>query len=444
MSEQLYLLIGLVIMVILFYYYSDNQNINNNQNSNNNQIETFETNQIETFETDCNPDSILSRSIQEQFKDTKNLACLLDTSKQCQLNKDTNIFDQKNLYPQNILRTPDGEYLAVFNDGRLYINDDIEQENLWRGPLEHSSPKDDVNLLMVTFDRNGILLGVGTDHSIYIKQKSDLQSPWKITPLPNSGCVIYIIFDKDNKLLGLDLDGNIIKKETENIGSKWEKAKSDNKLPLLKLYWDINDHMMGISTDFKLYQKSLVDWETSMWKTVTPPEQLLDILYASDGRLYGVVIDKQNDIIELRKQNQGYYSSPFYPLVDSRVEGVSVMMLGQIIRTKMGSDFMLPYEKAGDENNNSIEDPSLNEVQQQYILDDQTRLRKLCVRKKKIYKDSDYHDFELQRQIEEQDTVIQNLGKELDKYTQIDKKYLNIQDDNGKITNITQLADDNN
>jgi len=408
MSNQLYLLIGLIIALFIYF-------------------KCYTSSTLEQFEqAQCNPNnSIVSKSVQDQFGDGLNISCLINTrNNDCKLID--NIFPKSKLYPLHIIRTTGGGFLSVFNDGKLYLNDNIEQENLWRGPLVNSEPKKNVHLLMVTYDRTGILIGVGSDHLLYVKTKDDFESPWNMTPIPNSGCVTYVMFDKDHRLLGIGLDGFIVKKKTDNITSNWEAPKEEYRIPMLKIYWDINGHMMGIGSNYKLYQKALPTWEASKWKVQTTVEQLADVIYDADGRLYGIVLDKVNDMIELRKQNQAYYTSQFYPLDDNEVEGVNIMNLAQLIQSKMGSEFQTDLDKSrGDD---ELIDPSLDEVQQQYILDNQSKLRNLCANKKKIYNSTDYYDFDLQRKIEEQDSLLKNLNEELNKYSKLDKKYLKIQE----------------
>lgn len=423
MSPQLYLLLGLIFSLYIYYTHYYNKKYD---------IEHF-------AQTECDSSSSLwKRSIQQQFgSDTTNIICLIDIdNRDCKHDKNQDIAKTK-LYPLHIIRTNNHGYLGLFNDGKMYLNDDIEKENLWRGPLSNSLPKTNVHLLMMTFDRSGILMGIGSDHHIYVKTRHDLESPWNSTPVPNSDCVTYIMFDKDHRLLGLDMDGNIIKKKTEDIKSKWEKPTEENKMPLLKMYWDLNGHMLGIGSDFKLYQKELPSWEVSRWKTKSTNEQLADILYDIDGRLYGIVLDKGIDMIELRKQNQAYYTSIFYPLEDNEIQGVPMLTLGKIIQTKMGSNF--ETEEINKDDDNKIVDPSLEEVRQQYNINNQKKLRKLCATKKKIYNETDYYDFDLQRKIEVQDNLISKLNQELGKYTSIDKKYLKIQDKEA-ITDINDLV----
>ena len=88
------------------------------------------------------------------------------------------------------------------------------------------------------------------------------------------------------------------------------------------------------------------------------------------------------------------------------MQGVSKLNLANIIQTKMGSNFASVYDQ---QNEHDINDPSLEEVQQQYVLENQNKLRNLCAAKKKIYNNADYYDFELQRKMEVQDDLIKNL-----------------------------------
>lgn len=394
----------LLLLVIVIGYYIYNTKYRNK----------FE-NTVENFQINCTTNDIERTAIQTNFKDTK-LACLLDyMDPKCKL-----LVNQK--YPLSIIRTINKDFLSVFNDGLLYINSDIESETLWRGPLINSSPKDNVKLKMVTYDKTGKLLGVGTDGFIYIKTSDDIESPWNVTPVPNSGCVIYIIYDKDSKLLGLNQQGKIIKKKTEEITSEWEPVSDKYPKPLLKLYWDMNDHMLGIGLDFKLYQRKLPTWEVSEWKDKMSTDKLFDIIYDKDGRLYGLVLDDINNMIELRKQNTAYYYSSFYPLDDINTQGIDKLMDANIIKSKVGIDFVNPFN-SNNESLNNIMDPSAQELQELHSLENQNKLRQFCASKKKKYNSTDYYDFELQRKMEEQNNMISNLKLELNEYSKSDKKY---------------------
>jgi hypothetical protein len=383
----------------------------------------------EYFAVNCDKNDLLTQKINEFESD--NLKCLLDiTNIDCKA-------ETNKLYPISIMKTLNGEYLAIFNNGLLYTNDDIQSENLWRGPLSNSQPNENIKIRMTTYDKNGKLMGVGTDGLIYIKSKFELESTWQVTPLPNSGCVMYIMYDKDGRLLGVSKDGTIKKKEKDDITSEWQDTNGSD-IPLLRIYWDLNGHLLGLGADFKLYQKNTVNWEISKWKAKTSPAKLFDVIYDKDARLYGVYINEINNSIELRKQNQAYYTSDFYPLFDVKIQGVTMLTNHHIIQTKMGSNFQTKLESPENSLNDVI-DPSPEEINQEYILESQKSLRDLCASKKHLYNNVDYYDFELQRKIEEQESLIKNLNVEIDKYSQTDKKYTQMVEKTVNPNDIMQL-----
>lgn len=389
------------------------------------------TEQKEHFNAECGSNDLLTQKI--SALETENIKCLIDiTNYDCKA-------DTNNLYPLHIMKTIDGEFLAVFNNGQLYKNTDIESENLWRGPMPNSEPKKGVLMRMVTYNRDGKLLGVGTDGLIYMKTDDKLESPWNVTPLPNSGCVMYIMFDKDHHLLGINKDGNIVKKESTDIASNWRDTNGTDRA-LLKMFWDVNGHMLAIGDDFKLYQKDLVNWEVSNWKKKTSPAKLFDVVYDKDGRLYGIYMNDILDTIELRKQNQAYYTADFYPLFDVKIQGVTNLTDSHIIQTKMGTTFATAEEAhAKEESLNQVVDPTPEDLQQEYTLENQKKLRKLCADRKKVYNSGDYYDYELQRKIEEQDALIDNLKEEIKNYSTTDKKYMQMVDKTARPNDIMQL-----
>lgn len=417
------IVVGLAVVIFYIYFYSKS----NNQN-------------YEHFAEKCPRTSILDTSI-SSLSEFPNIQCLIDVNNiECKLNE-TGAIAYNKLFPIHIIRTTDtpSKFLAVFNDGNLYVNDNIEKENLWRGPLPNSSPKSGVLLWNITYTREGFLLGIGNDYHLYIKSTQNIESPWKNSPVPNSDCMMYVIYDnKDNRLMGLGLNGMIYKKTEEDITSEWEITDGTDK-PMLKLYWDLNGHLMGIGTDFKLYQKDIVGWEVGKWKSKTSEDMLFDIIYDNDGRLYGMVINTIAGIYELMKQNRAYYTAQFFPLEDNDPPGSDIMVSSQIIKTKMGGDFISYLDRKEDETDEII-DPSLEEIRQEYILQSQAKLRALCAAKKKAQDKGKYYDFDLQRKIEEQDQLINNLKKELNEYTKLDPKYLKLQDQQIQFTDIIDIT----
>ena len=76
----------------------------------------------------------------------------------------------KYLFPVHMLKMPDTSILAVFNDGRIYMKNDI-LDNMWKGPIKNSIPFDSVPLRMITISyRDNSLLGIGHDNNLYAKQ----------------------------------------------------------------------------------------------------------------------------------------------------------------------------------------------------------------------------------------------------------------------------------
>ena len=103
------ILILLVGVIITYYIYNE---IKNKQQH------------IELFQNKCSSTNIERISIQKQFIGKK-LKCLLDyMDTTCKLS-------DNDKYPLSIIKTPDKDYLAVFNDGLLYRNSDIESQKIW-------------------------------------------------------------------------------------------------------------------------------------------------------------------------------------------------------------------------------------------------------------------------------------------------------------------------
>lgn len=426
------LLLAIIILVRLYLWYMESIQPFRKRKY----IHDIKMNNVEKFSS-CEP-SLFSTSLKTQFGEESNIACLTDLENMdCKYDENMEM-DTHKLYPIHIIYSPNDNFLAVFNDGKIYQSDDIEEEKLWRGPLENSLIKDSIALQNITFNRDGKLMGIGIDNQLYLKMEDDITSPWQTSPVPNSDCVSYVMFDKDNKLMGLKPDGTHIKKEDEDITSAWKTT--NNNLPLVKMYWDLNGHLLGLTADFLLHQKQLPNWENSPWKPATSPMPVLDIVYASDGRLYGIMLNKELDMIELGKQNSAYYTSPFFPLVDVNPKNPDILILSQLINTKMGTGFKTVQELQDEGiDEDKVVDPSLMEIREIYNLQDQQKVRELCAKKKNVIK-TDYYDFRLQRQIENQDKLINKMKQELSLYQKMDPKYVQALEREDQINQLSKLT----
>lgn len=399
----------IVLLMVIMYQYNDKKDKKDKK---------------EPFETS----NIFKQSLVNNFSDKPNLMCILDvTNVDCKT--------KTNLYPLHSIMTTDNVILSLFNDGNLYTTTDNKNDNLWRGPLKYSKISGTVNLQMITLSNSGYLMGVGTDNKLYVKETINIEAPWKSTPVPNCDGVIYVLYDNDDVLMGLNTDGYIVKKENRDITSKWTNIGSRDK-KMLKLYWDINNHLLGIGTDFKLYQKKLDDWVNSSWKSETSNEKVFDIFYELDGRMLGFVIVDKLDTYEIMKQNLAYYSAPFYPLYDVIPPGIPTINLGNQIYSKTGSK--LKGDNLIDEDElPELKDPTLEEIQQNYSIDSQQKVKQMCLSKKHV--DVPYNEFELMRQIENQDNVISKMKDEIKHYMSIDKKYINVQDDLNTFADVAKV-----
>lgn len=433
MDFKLEILIPLILFIIIVYLLIFH-NTNKNKNKNSYNRETFID--IGNKNIQCESSNIFTKSLESNFSD-EYFRCLLDTnSMECKYDKNGEL-DLTNLYPIQIIIDKSKNYYALFNDGFIYQNDNIEQENLWRGPLPNSQPKEGVKLRMITFSQDDYLFGIGTDDKLYIKTTPDIESPFQINPIPNSGCLIYVMYDKDGILLGLDQNGMILKKENDDITSEWKMTNGTDE-PLLKIFWDLNGHLIGLTTKFELVQKEIVDWQNSKWKKKRNTQKVIDVLYSNDGRLYGLAINPILKTVKLMKQNKAYYSNPFYLLVDNDPPGLDKLTNKEIYQTKVGVGFSSAYFNK-DQSDNDIEDPTIEEVRQNYILETQKKLRQLCKRKKKAQQKGNYYDFELERKIEEQTNLINNMKREINQYMKLDKNMAKLQEEENYFTDINKI-----
>jgi hypothetical protein len=315
-----------------------------------------------------------------------------------------------------MIKLIDGSILAVFNDGRLYRKDTI-QNTMWQGPLDNSLPNDTIPLRMITLASDlATLLGVGYDNQLYLKAPSDagtvdITGVWK--PVPNNTRVIYVLFDADT--------GNMISIDTQGklwISSDYTSDKTEliTKLerPVLRLYYDNNGYMLAIDNNFDLYQFSELNWKNSPLNLQRGhnASKIIDILYDNDARMYGLVFNTQASILQTMKQDIAYYLGNFLPL-DQQVSSNSLSKAGaefvlsdqDILKSKVGNiDKYLQVNATLD-----TVDEDTNVAYQKMILETRSDLRKFCATRNNGASNSNFDNYDLLSQVESNNDKIFNL-----------------------------------
>jgi hypothetical protein len=312
----------------------------------------------------------------------------------------------------------DGSILAVFNDGRLYRKDTI-QNTMWQGPLDNSLPNDTIPLRMITLAPDlATLLGVGYDNQLYLKAPTadgtvDITGIWK--PVPNNTGMIYVLFDSDT--------GNMISIDTQ--GKLWIKVSSDytsdrteliTKLdrPVLRLYYDNNGYMLAIDNNFNLYQFSELNWKNSPLSLQRGhnASKIVDVLYDNDARMYGLVFNTEANILQTMKQNIAYYLGDFLPLeYQTSSSGISkagtefVLSDQDVLKSKVGNiDKYLKILATSD-----TTDEDTNVAYQKMILETRADLRQFCASRNNGASNSNFDNYDLLSQVESNNDKIYNL-----------------------------------
>ena len=372
------------------------------------------------------PPTIYETSLRETFVDYRRLYCNLvpvSTRGECS-DVNGNILPRDRIPVHIIKEFKEGKYLAVFNDGKIYSKKNIN-EKFWKGPIAHSLIERTIPLRMITLSNTGKrLIGVGYDNNIYIKKEDDYKSTWQL--VPNSENIIYILYDSDRRLIGINTEGFIVKKDTEQLESNFSPIESE-EVKMLKLYWDKNGYLLGLGTDFKIYKKESQNWIESVWDMEKGANQIPvnDIIYDIDARLYGLVLLPQLGTLELMKQTETYYLSPFEPLEFQTPAENRLITDTDIIKYKTGYDFA--SETVEEEDEDPFSSVSLNAIYQKQMIDDKKKLYDFCVKKGHIGA-VPYSNFELQNKINEQDNKIEQINKDIIKMVQMDPERLRLQE----------------
>ena len=321
-------------------------------------------------------------------------------------------------FPVHIIKLIDGSILAVFNDGRLYRKDTI-QNTMWQGPLDNSLPNDTIPLRMITLAPDlATLLGVGYDNQLYLKAPSDTETVditgvWK--PVPNNTGVIYVLFDADTgNMISIDTQGKLWIKVSSDYTSDRTELITKLERPVLRLYYDNNGYMLAIDNNFDLYQFSELNWKNSPLNLQRGhnASKIVDILYDNDARMYGLVFNTNASILQTMKQNIAFYLGDFLPLeYQTSSSGISkagnefVLSDQDVLKSKVGNiDKYLKVLATSD-----TTDEDTNVAYQKMILETRSDLRQFCATRNNGASNSNFDNYDLLSQVESNNDKIYNL-----------------------------------
>lgn len=344
----------------------------------------------------------------------------------------------RTLFPVHIIRMYSGAYLAVFNDGLIYTKDSMS-DKFWSGPLKYSMPEDNQPLRMISLMADGTLIGVAYNNKLYkktpstnknIKGYKQFETQWQLIPKCNN--IIYIMYISDpsstatntsaDLLVGINTTGMLVKKNAANMATDDFTVMTNERFPVLKIFFDKNGFMLGIGADFKLYKKTTGNWSSSAFDLTAGgnPTLVNDVIYDNDGKLYGLVMLPSVNTVELQKQQQTYYLSSFIPL-EFMVTASSDSLQSNII-----TDLDIIKFKTGANVSNlvGIADPLLLDnspdvVSKLLDIENESKLRTFCIDKGYLSK-SEYQNYELLNQIDEQKNKITRLNELLGQLTNQD------------------------
>ena len=413
-------------MVIIYYIYKyfletrEGFQLNNDDNlialrnidstnTSNNQLEDL-TQKENNF-----PETIIEKSLNKVYPNATKLICnmrpTIDTDL-CMVEGKPMI---KYLFPVHILKLPNTSILAVFNDGRLYMKNDI-LDNMWKGPIKNSIPYDSIPLRMITISyKDNSILGIGYDNKLYAKQPNsvggiNIYAEW--VQVPNNQDIIFCMVDKETKkLICIDVNGALFIKEENDITSNLLPI-GDLSRPILKLFYDENGYMLALDTQFNLVQFKIRDWKNSdlNYDKGINKTRVFDVIYDNDAKLYGLVFVPGAGILEIMKQQQIYFMSDFIPLefhTDKSLHTDNFAMNDMnIILLKTGVNMVEDNNEYGSENNR---DEDLNYAYMKSMMDDKKRLREFC-KNRGIGSVAKYENYEMVNRIQEQTQKIKKLN----------------------------------
>ena len=447
-SNELIILLCILLLVVLYLFrktinsilnnesntdnnnsnsnYEKNNLLNKNNNLNNNVKEGFDLNKVrnssrvlyeyDNQDSDDFPGSIYEDSLIKEYNENPVLICNLIptlTTSNCMIN---NIPIPKYKFPVQIMKMPNGTILSVFNDGRLYEKNNMN-DKMWNGPIKNSLPFKKIPLRMITLNPNGTFLyGIGYDNRIYRKPENEqktivLEAEWELVEgLEN---VIFMMFKfEENKnysrIIIINSEGKIKITNTD----KFTSGVQDYGIlttPVLKLIYTSDNYMMAITNKFELKLFDDKVWESSDFssKYGPNPNKVLDVMYDYDELLYGIVLVPKTNIVEIMKQEDAFPIEPFIPLELNRFKNSNInrrLNDKEIIKSKIG---VIPSD-------NILEDDTLdndiNIAYQRQLVRDQEKLRKFCI-SKGLGRDVNYKNYDILRQIDSNNEKIEKLNE---------------------------------
>ncbi len=441
MTDYQYILLIIVgVLIILFLVYSNN--------SSSDVTEHFGDYDIAKRNTYT--DTLYETSLKTKFEQYPKFICnMLPIAKDIDCKNADGSFIIRNLYPVHIIKVYDGNYLSVFNDGKIYTKDNIN-DKFWSGPLAMSMPEDTQPLRMINLTADGILLGVAYNNKLYkklpptnpnLKSYKKFETRWQL--IPKCENIIYVMYLTDpsstssnitnDQLIGINTRGMLVKKSVIAMATDEFVLLTNDTFPVLKIYFDKNGFMLGIGSDFKIYKKTSIDWSSSVFDLLEGgnPTQVNDIIYDNDAKLFGLVMLPTMGLLELQKQQQTYFLSKFLPMElsvmskDSGIQNVNVITDLDIIKFKTGANVA---------NLVGVADPLLLDNPPDIIsnllkFESEGKLRQFCVDKGYLSK-SEYQNYELLNKITDQKSKINKLNDVLVSLVQLDPDKAKIQEFN--------------
>jgi len=392
--------------------------------------EGFEVNKdkFENTNNETKINTIYESSLKNIYGDNKRLLCSLlptinENSNICKVDNEPYIIYK---FPIHIIKLIDDSILSVFNDGNMYQKDTIKS-TLWKGPLQNSMPLGIIPLRMITLSTDlKTLFGIGYDNTLYVKEPIKDSNPtinisgeWK--KVPNNSDIIYILFDnKTNYLISIDIDGKLFTKTSHDITGNNQELITLIDRPILRAYYDLNGYMLIIDNKFDLYKFSDINWKTSKLQTKrgAHPNKLQDILYDTDGKLYGLVFNQNSFMLQIMKQSAVYYLSDFKPLdmlLSIKNDSNFIMSVHDILKAKIGS--LYDYEQQNLNKDETENDP--NFAYQTQLLESTRDLRQFCANRGSNTQNINYENYELLADVENNNNKIgklKNVIKNLMKY----------------------------
>ena len=171
--------------------------------------------------------------------------------------------------------------------------------------------------------------------------------------------------------------------------------------------------MLAIDNNFDMYQFTELNWKNTPLNITrgSNNSKLQDLLYDTDGKMYGLVFNPNSFMVQLMKQTSVFYLAEFVELnnlleSDNSLDKQSDFVISNqdIIKCKIGS----LYDYLAISNANDVNDDDPNFAYQRQVIENKAKLLNFCANRNIVSGDN-YDNYDLLASVDKNNDKISKL-----------------------------------